>query len=163
MNKTIYDFTVKDIHNTDINLSDFRDKVLLIVNTASKCGFTKQYAELETLYQKYNKSGFEILAFPCNQFNHQEPGDANEIQQFCSLNYGVTFPIMQKIDVNGENTIPLYDYLKHEARGIFCTTKIKWNFTKFLITRDGKVFKRYSPIVTPLQLIGDIEKLAKHD
>ena len=159
MNKTIYDFTVKDINNTEISLSDFKNKVLLIVNTASKCGFTKQYAELETLYQKYNKNGFVILAFPCNQFNNQEPGDAKEIQQFCSLNYGITFPIMQKIDVNGVNSIPLYDYLKHKARGIFCTTKIKWNFTKFLITRDGKVFKRYSPTFTPLQLIKDIERL----
>ena len=157
--QTVYDFTVKNIDNINVNLSEFKGKVLLIVNTASKCGFTKQYAGLEELYQKYNKNGFEIIAFPCNQFGHQEPGDADEIKQFCNLNYDITFPIMQKIDVNGSNTEPLYSYLKHNAHGLFFTTKIKWNFTKFLIGQDGKVIRRYSPIITPLKLECKIKSL----
>ncbi len=134
-------------------------KVLLIVNTASKCGFTKQYAGLETLYRDYKDRGFEILAFPCNQFGAQEPGDAEEIASFCSLTYDVSFPLFAKIDVNGSNADPLWKWLKHEKGGLLGMDGIKWNFTKFLVDRNGKVVSRHAPTTTPAQLKSEIETL----
>jgi glutathione peroxidase len=156
---SIYDFKVQDIHTNEVSLADYRDKVLLIVNTASQCGFTPQYKGLEELYQQYKDQGLEILGFPCNQFGRQEPGDEKRIQQFCELNYGVSFPLHSKIDVNGKSAHPLYDYLKDQARGILGSRKIKWNFTKFLINRDGEVVKRYAPKDTPESIARDIEAL----
>lgn len=149
---TIYDFVAKTTDGKTLNFIDLKGKVILIVNTASKCGFTKQYAELEELYRNYHKHGLEIIAFPCNQFGGQEPGNDQEIEQFCSLNYDVTFTLMQKIEVNGSNTHPLYKFLKNKARGVLCTKRIKWNFTKFLISRDGTKIKRYGPPTKPLTL-----------
>ena len=159
MLNSIYKFSAKDIDGNMLDFSTLKGKVLLIVNTASKCGFTKQYAELEQLYKKYQDKGLEIIAFPCNQFGNQEPGNLDEIKQFCSLNYDVTFKLMEKIDVNGVNTHPIYQFLKKEARGIFFTQRIKWNFTKFLIDTNGVVIKRYSPQCKPLQLESIIKKL----
>jgi len=156
---TIADFTVTDNHGNPVNLADKLGKVLLIVNTASKCGFTPQYEGLEKIYEKYKDRGFEVLGFPCNQFGNQEPGDAEEIEQFCKLNYGVTFPLMQKIEVNGPKASPLFDWLKSEAKGLMGSKSIKWNFTKFLIDRDGKVVRRYAPNVRPETIAKDIEKL----
>ena len=141
------------------SMADYRGKVLLIVNTASKCGFTPQYAELEALYRDYQDRGFEVLAFPCNQFGAQEPGDAEEIANFCKLTYDVSFPVYGKIDVNGDNAAPLYQYLKDEAPGLLGSKSIKWNFTKFLIDRSGKVVKRYPPQAKPEDLARDIEAL----
>lgn len=155
---TVYDFTVKDNRGNEIRLSDYRDKVILIVNTASKCGFTPQYKGLEELYLRYKDQGLVILGFPCDQFGHQEPGNDSEIASFCELNYGVSFPIMSKIEVNGKNAHPLFGYLKKQAGGWFCNA-IKWNFTKFLIARDGKVVDRFSPITKPEQLASKIEAL----
>jgi glutathione peroxidase len=156
---TIYDFTANDINGDLLDFRNLKGKVLLVVNTASKCGFTKQYAELEQLYKKYHDQGLEIIAFPCNQFGNQEPDNADEIQKFCSLNYNVTFRLMQKIEVNGENTHPLYQFLKTKARGILWTKRIKWNFTKFLVNRDGRIIMRYSPLLKPLNLELIIQKL----
>lgn len=156
---SIYDFTALDIDGKEIDFKSFKGKILLIVNTASKCGFTKQYADLEKLYKKYHNEGLEIVAFPCNQFLNQEPGDETEIKNFCSLNYDVTFTLMKKIDVNGDNTHPIYNYLKHKARGLFFTTKIKWNFTKFLINHDGTSIKRFAPITNPTNLTDYIQKM----
>ncbi|MFN8770955.1 MAG: glutathione peroxidase [Neisseriaceae bacterium] len=158
-NSSIYDFKALDIDGKFFDFNILKGKVLIIVNTASKCGFTKQYAELEKLYKTYYSKGIEIIAFPCNQFHNQEPGDESEIKQFCKLNYDISFKLMQKIDVNGKNTHPIYNYLKHKARGIFYTTKIKWNFTKFLINRDGTKVIRYAPIVNPSNLTDMIQKL----
>jgi glutathione peroxidase len=157
--QTIYDFKVNDIDGKLVELSDYKDKVLLIVNTASKCGFTKQYAGLEELYKKYKDQGLVVLGFPCNQFNSQEPGDEAEIKQFCSLTYAVDFPMFAKIDVNGDKTEPLYKFLKSTATGVLGSESIKWNFTKFLINRQGDVVKRYAPITAPEGLVADIEKL----
>lgn len=160
MNTTsIYDFKVQTLDNQELNLSSLKGKVILIVNTASKCGFTPQYTELEKLYQRYKEQGLIILGFPCNQFGNQEPGDAEQIQQFCSLNYDVSFPMMAKIQVNGQDADPLYQYLKHRAKGIFGSSSIKWNFTKFLINRDGSVVVRYSPLIKPLRFEIGIQSL----
>jgi glutathione peroxidase len=157
--ENVYAFQAKDIHDSDRSLSEFRGQVLLIVNVASRCGFTPQYKDLESLYEKYRDRGFTILGFPCNQFGFQEPGSDSEIQQFCQLNFGVQFPMYSKISVNGSDAHPLYAYLKHAAPGILGTEAIKWNFTKFLVDRDGKVVGRYPPSTTPEALIGTIEKL----
>jgi glutathione peroxidase len=155
----IYDFTVKDIHGKSVKLSAYKGKSLLVVNTASDCGFTPQYKGLEALYKKLHGKGLEILGFPCNQFGAQEPGSEAEIEQFCELNYGVTFPMFAKIDVNGDNAAPLYKYLKKEKPGLMGSEAIKWNFTKFLVDRDGKVVERYAPNTEPANIAGDIEKL----
>ena len=155
----VYDFTVNDIHGTPVKLDRYKDKVMLVVNVASKCGFTPQYQGLEALYQKYHGKGLEILGFPCNQFGEQEPGSEAEIEQFCELNYGVTFPMFSKIDVNGDKAAPLYKYLKKEKPGLMGSEAIKWNFTKFLVDRNGKVLERYAPNTEPAAIAGDIEKL----
>jgi glutathione peroxidase len=159
MSAPIYEFTATTLNGKDKNLTDYQGKVLLIVNTASKCGFTPQYQGLEELYRKYQNQGLEILGFPCNQFGKQEPGNENDIQQFCQVNYGVSFPMFSKIDVNGKNAHPLYRYLVEAQPGIFNTKAIKWNFTKFLVDRHGKVIKRYGPTTKPQDLEGDIKNL----
>ena len=141
------------------SLCQYSGKVLLVVNTASKCGFTPQYDGLEKLYQDYAAQGFEVLAFPCNQFGGQEPGSAEDIEQFCKVNFGLTFPLMQKIDVNGADASPLFDWMKREAPGLMGSKAIKWNFTKFLIDREGSVVKRCGPTDAPAAIAGDIEKL----
>jgi glutathione peroxidase len=156
---TIADFTAKLPNGDDVSLADKLGKVLLVVNTASKCGFTPQYDGLEALWKQYGGQGFEVLAFPCNQFGGQEPGSAEEIDSFCKVNFGVSFPLFAKIDVNGDDATPLYKWLKTEAPGIVGTTGIKWNFTKFLIGRDGKVVQRYAPLDKPASIAKDIEKL----
>jgi len=156
---TIGDFTVATNKGEQLDLGDKLGSVLLVVNTASKCGFTPQYEGLEKLYQEYADQGFEVLAFPCNQFGNQEPGDASEIEQFCKVNFGLTFPLMEKIDVNGENASPLFDWMKIEAPGLMGSKAIKWNFTKFLIDREGNVVKRYGPADAPAAIAKDIEKL----
>lgn len=156
------DFVVTDAHGKPSQLSQFKGKVALIVNVASKCGFTPQYKGLEELYKKYSDKGFVILGFPSNQFGAQEPGSNEEIQSFCEINYGVTFPVMAKVNVNGKNSEPFYDWLKSSAPGVLGTEAIKWNFTKFLISKEGKVIKRYAPQAEPKDLESDIEKaLAK--
>ena len=155
---TVTDFQVKQADGSIEDLSAHKGKVLLIVNTASKCGFTPQYEGLEKLHQEYKDRGLEILAFPCNQFGHQEPGNADEIKNFCSLNYDVSFPLMEKIEVNGDNADPLWKYLKSEKSGLL-GSRIKWNFTKFLVDREGNVVARYGPAVKPEQLKSEIEAL----
>ena len=157
--ETIYDFSVTDIHGADKPLRDFDGQVLLIVNVASKCGFTPQYQGLQALYNRYRERGFAVLAFPCNQFGGQEPGEEAEILNFCETQYNVTFPLFGKIDVNGSTAAPLYQYLKKAEPGILGIEAIKWNFTKFLIGRDGKVIKRYAPTVAPEELAADIERV----
>lgn len=159
---SVYQFSVQDYKGNEKKLSDFKGKVLLIVNTASKCGFTPQYKALQELYDKYHDRGLEILAFPCDQFAHQEPGSNEEIQQFCQINYGLTFPVYAKIDVNGENTHPLFQYLRGQKKGIF-SDKIAWNFTKFLIDRKGNVKARYAPVKKPKSLEAAIETLLKEN
>jgi len=156
---SIYDFTVSDIQGKPVKLDRYRNKVMLVVNTASQCGFTPQYKGLEALYEKLHGKGLEILGFPCNQFGEQEPGDEKEIAKFCELNYGVTFPLFAKVDVNGETAAPVYKYLKAEKPGLLGSEAIKWNFTKFLIDRKGNVVKRYAPNDTPESLACDIEKV----
>jgi glutathione peroxidase len=156
---SIYDFSAKDIRGKERKLDEYKDKVLLIVNVASKCGFTPQYKGLEALYEKLHARGFEILGFPSNQFGAQEPGNEAEIAQFCDLNYGVTFPLFAKVDVNGSAAAPLYRYLKKEKPGLLGSEAIKWNFTKFLVDRKGNVVERYAPNVEPETLAGDVEKL----
>lgn len=153
----IYDFFVKDINGQEVSMSKYKNKILLIVNVASKCGFTPQYEGLEKLYETYKDKNFMILGFPSNQFSQQEPGTNEEIKSFCSLTYGVKFDMFSKIDVNGKNEIPLYTYLKKEATGIFGTKNIKWNFTKFLINKNGKVIQRYATITKPKDIKKDIE------
>jgi len=155
----IYDFDVKDIRGKTVKLNAYKGKPLLIVNTASKCGFTPQYKGLEALYEKLHGKGLEILGFPCNQFGEQEPGTEAEIESFCEVNYGVTFPMFAKIDVNGDAAAPLYKYLKKEKPGLLGSEAIKWNFTKFLVDRNGKVVERYAPNTEPAAIAGDIEKL----
>ena len=156
---TIADFSATKPGGKDENLADKLGKVVLVVNTASKCGFTPQYDGLEALYKKYHDQGFEIIAFPCNQFGGQEPGSADEIAEFCKVNFGLSFPLMAKVEVNGAGEAPLYGWLKSEAPGLMGTKGIKWNFTKFLIGRDGKVVKRYAPTDKPESIAKDIEKL----
>ena len=156
---TIADFTVAMPGGKTLDLSEKQGKVLLIVNTASKCGFTPQYEGLEKLQKDMGDRGFEVLAFPCNQFGKQEPGSADEIAEFCQVNFGTSFPLMAKIDVNGEDADPLYEWLKAEAPGVLGSKRIKWNFTKFLVNRDGKVEKRYAPTHKPAAIAEDIEKL----
>ena len=155
---SLYDFTVDDIHGKPVKLDRYKGKVLLIVNTASECGFTPQYKGLETLYEKLHDNGLEILGFPCNQFGAQEPGSEAAIAQFCEVNYGVTFPLFAKVDVNGANAAPLYRYLKAEKPGLLGSEAIKWNFTKFLVNREGEVVARYAPNDTPESIAGDIQK-----
>ena len=155
---SVYDFTARDIDGKERSLSEYRGKVLLIVNTASQCGFTYQYKGLETLHRKYADKGVEVLGFPCNQFGQQEPGDANEIKNFCSLNYDVTFPLFAKIDVNGPNAHPLYEHLTKQKGGGLMGRKIKWNFTKFLIGRDGEVLARFPPTAKPEALDKEIAR-----
>ena len=154
---SVYDYSAKTLDGQDASLADYRGQVLLIVNTASKCGFTPQYEGLEALYRAYKDKGFTVLAFPCNQFGAQEPGNAEEIANFCSLTYDVTFPVLAKIDVNGPSAHPLYAYLKHEQKGLLGTEAIKWNFTKFLVGKDGHVVKRFAPNDEPDKLRADIE------
>ena len=156
---SIYDFSVDDIHGKQQKLADYKDKVLLVVNVASKCGFTPQYKGLEALYEKMRARGLEVLGFPCNQFGAQEPGSEDEIAQFCEINYGVTFPLFAKIDVNGGDAAPLYQHLKKARPGLLGSEAIKWNFTKFLVDRKGNVVERYAPNIEPEALAGDIEKL----
>ncbi|KAI8890527.1 glutathione peroxidase [Backusella circina FSU 941] len=156
---SLYQFTVKTIKNTDWDLSVLKGKVVLVVNVASKCGFTGQYAGLENLYQKYKDQGFELIGAPCNQFAGQEPGNADDIQNFCKLTYDVSFPLLAKLDVNGEKEAPLYNFLKTSQPGILGLTRIKWNFEKFLVDTEGKVVKRYSSLVEPKSIEEDIEKL----
>lgn len=156
---TVFDFTAQDIAGKDVDLSQYKGKVLLIVNTASKCGFTPQYKGLQVIFEKYRERGFEVLGFPCNQFGHQEPGDEAQISEFCELNFGVDFPLFGKIDVNGDDAHPLYRHLKEEAPGLLGSKAVKWNFTKFLVNRDGQVVKRYAPTDKPESLAKDIEKL----
>lgn len=155
-----YNFSARKMNGQEVNMNEYKDKVVLIVNTASKCGLTPQFKELETMYKEYNSRGLEILGFPCNQFANQDSGNNEEIHEFCQLNYGVTFTMFEKIDVNGENAHQLYKYLKNQTKSIF-GTKIKWNFTKFLVDRNGNVVKRYAPTVSPLKIKGDIEDLLK--
>lgn len=155
---TAYDFTAKDIDGKQQKLSKFSGKPLLIVNTASKCGFTPQYKGLQELYDKYHEQGFEVLGFPCNQFGAQEPGDEGEIASFCDLTYGVNFPMFAKVEVNGDNTHPLFEHLKKAAPGLLGSEAVKWNFTKFLVAPDGTV-KRFAPTDEPASMAKDIEKL----
>ncbi|QPD00164.1 glutathione peroxidase [Qipengyuania soli] len=156
---TIADFSVATNKGEELDLKEKLGKVLLVVNTASKCGFTPQYDGLEKLFQDYKDKGFEVLAFPCNQFGGQEPGDAEEIEQFCKVNFGLTFPLMAKVDVNGADASPLFDWMKGEAPGLMGSKAIKWNFTKFLVDREGHVVKRYGPADAPKTIAKDIEKL----
>ena len=159
-NKSIYDFKVKDINGNDVNLSNYKGKVLLIVNVASKCGLTPQYKPLQELYSKFHDRGFEILGFPCNQFGQQEPGTNTEIKDFCSKEFSVTFPLFDKIDVNGDNAHPLYKYLTKGVPG-FIGADIKWNFTKFLIDKNGSPIERFEPRFDPTNLDEKIENLLK--
>jgi len=159
MTAPIYQLSVDRLQGGTQSLADYAGKVLLIVNTASECGFTPQYAGLEALHQRYGEQGLVVLGFPCNQFGAQEPGSAEEIGAFCEKNYGVSFPMFAKIEVNGEHAHPLYRYLKEHARGVLGSEAIKWNFTKFLVDRDGEVVDRYAPTTAPEAIAGDIEKL----
>lgn len=154
----IYNYEVLNAKNEAVSLGAYEGKALLIVNTASKCGFTPQYEDLQKLYNEYHKEGLEILAFPCDQFGNQEPGDNEDIQSFCQINYGLSFPVFGKIEVNGEGAHPLYKYLKGEKGGLL-GSNIKWNFTKFLVDRKGNVVKRYAPTVKPLSMESDIKKI----
>lgn len=156
---TAYEFNATALDGQPVDLARYRGKALLIVNTASACGFTPQYQGLEELQRRYADQGLVVLGFPCNQFGHQEPGSEAEIGAFCEKNYGVTFPMFSKIDVNGDDAHPLFRFLKGEAPGVLGTEAIKWNFTKFLINKDGAVVKRYAPATKPEELTGDIEKL----
>lgn len=155
---SLYDFSAKNIDGAEVRMDAYKGKVVLIVNTASKCGLTPQFKDLEALYEEYKDKGLEILGFPCNQFAQQDSGTNEEIQQFCLLNYGVSFTMFEKINVNGKDAHPLYKHLKNEAKGLF-SKEIKWNFTKFLVDADGNVIKRYAPTVSPLKIKKDIEKL----
>lgn len=156
---TIYEFHPKLADQTDFPLEQVRGKVLLIANTASKCGFTPQYNGLEHIHRQFKTRGLEVMAFPCNQFGAQEPGDATQIGAFCEKNYGVSFPLFAKIDVNGGNADPLFRFLKQKAPGLLGSKVIKWNFTKFLVRRDGTVYKRYAPQTRPEEMVSDIEAL----
>jgi glutathione peroxidase len=153
---TAFDFTARNIDGVDQPLAAYRGKPLLVINVASKCGFTPQYTGLEALYRKFHEQGLEVLGFPCDQFGHQEPGDESDIKTFCSTRYDVTFPMFAKIEVNGAKAHPLYQWLKSEKAGILGTETIKWNFTKFLVDRSGRVVRRYAPTDTPEKIEGDI-------
>lgn len=155
---SIYDFTVKKSSGEETSLKEFQGKVLLVVNTASRCGFTPQYEGLQKVYDNYKDKGFEVLAFPCNQFGHQEPGSNKEINEFCSLNFHTKFPIFEKVEVNGRHAHPLYRYLTNEKRGVLGSKNIKWNFTKFLVDKNGNPIKRYAPTVKPEEIAKDIER-----
>ena len=159
MTQTIYEFTLPSLTGGTLRLADYAGQVMLLVNTASECGFTPQYAGLEAWWRAYRERGFVVLGFPCNQFGHQEPGDAAEIGQFCSRNYGVSFPLSARIDVNGAQAHPLYQYLTHAAPGFLGSEAIKWNFTKFLVGRNGQVVARYAPTTKPAELTAEIERL----
>ncbi|GAB3243295.1 glutathione peroxidase [Chitinimonas naiadis] len=159
MSAAIYDFSANRLDGAPENLDAYRGKVLLIVNTASECGFTPQYAGLEKLYAQYADKGFAVLGFPCNQFGGQEPGAADQIGAFCEKNFGVSFSMFEKIEVNGDGAHPLYRYLKSSAKGLLGTEAIKWNFTKFLVDRDGKVVDRFAPTTKPEELTSQIESL----
>lgn len=156
---TVMDFSAVLANGESQDLNDYQGKVLLIVNTASKCGFTPQYTGLESLHQTYGERGFSVLAFPCNQFGGQEPGSEEEIQSFCDLNYQTSFPLFSKIEVNGAASHPLYTHLKEQAQGVLGSKRIKWNFTKFLVNREGEVVTRYSPSTKPEAIASDIEAL----
>lgn len=157
--RTLADFTARQANGEEVSLAGRLGKVVLVVNTASQCGFTPQYAGLEALWRRYGARGFEVLAFPCNQFGGQEPGSADEIAQFCQVNFGLSFPVMAKVEVNGPAAPPLWDWLTREARGILGTRRVKWNFTKFLIDRQGQVVRRFGPSVKPEKIAAAIEKL----
>ncbi len=156
---SLHDFSVKAPDGRDCSLADYAGKVVLIVNTASKCGFTPQYTGLEALYERYRERGLVILGFPCNQFGHQEPGNAAEIGEFCTLNFGVTFPLFAKVEVNGPHAAPVFEFLKSAQPGVFGSQAVKWNFTKFLIDRRGQPVARYAPTTAPEKLAADIEAL----
>ncbi len=156
---SVYDFSARTIDGDEQKLSAYKGKTMLVVNVASKCGFTPQYTGLEALYEKFKDKGVVVLGFPCDQFGHQEPGDEAEIKNFCSLNYDVKFPLFAKIEVNGANTHPLYKYLKAQAKGVLGSESIKWNFTKFLIDADGKVLTRYAPTDTPEKIEKDLARM----
>ncbi|OJT00679.1 glutathione peroxidase [Marinobacter nauticus] len=157
--ESIYDFSVRDIKGNEASMADYKGKVLLIVNTASKCGFTPQFEGLQALHEQLGDQGFDVLGFPCNQFMNQDPANEDAISQFCSLNYGVSFPMFAKVDVNGDGAHPLFQFLKREAKGLMGSEKVKWNFTKFLVNRDGQVIRRYAPTAKPADIRADIEKL----
>ena len=156
---TVHDYSAKTIDGEDRKLSDYQGKVMVIVNTASKCGFTPQYQGLETVFREFRSRGLVVLGFPCDQFGHQEPGDETEIKKFCSLNYDVSFPMFSKVDVNGDHAHPLFKYLKDEAPGLLGSRGIKWNFTKFLVDKSGQVVKRYGSMDKPESIVKDIERL----
>ena len=156
---TVHDYSARTIDGEDRKLSDYQGKVLVIVNTASKCGFTPQYEGLERVFREFRDRGLVVLGFPCDQFGHQEPGDENEIKSFCSTNYDVSFPMFSKVDVNGDHAHPLFEHLKNEAPGLLGSRGIKWNFTKFLVDKSGKVIRRYGSMDKPESLIKDIEQL----
>jgi glutathione peroxidase len=159
LSPSIYDFSVTSIEGQVVNLSTYKDKILLIVNTASQCGFTPQYQGLQALYDKYASKGLVVLGFPCNQFGQQEPGSASEIQSFCETRFGVTFPLLEKVDVNGKDAHPLFQYLTKAAPGLLGTETIKWNFTKFLVDRNGKAIERYASMAKPEDIDKAIAKL----
>ncbi len=156
---TLHDFTADTLEGQPRSLADFRGQVVLVVNVASKCGFTPQYTGLEALWKEYGPKGLAVVGFPCNQFGAQEPGSAEEIRQFCSLTYPVSFPLFAKVEVNGPNAAPVYRFLKEAAPGVLGTEAVKWNFTKFLVAKDGRVVERYAPTTTPAALKADIDKL----
>jgi glutathione peroxidase len=156
---SVHDFKAMTMQGKETPLADFKGKVILVVNTASKCGFTPQFKGLEKLYEKYKPEGLEILGFPCNQFGKQDPGSNEQITEFCELNYGVSFPMFEKVEVNGDEAHPLFKHLKEEAPGLLGTQAIKWNFTKFLVNRDGKVVQRFAPKDTPEKIESEIRKL----
>lgn len=155
---TLGDFSAKRIDGESVSLKDYEGQVVLVVNTASKCGFTPQFTGLEAVFQRFHDKGFVVLGFPCNQFLNQDPGSDSDIAQFCSLDYGVTFPMFAKIDVNGPDAHPLFQHLTQAAPGLLGSKKVKWNFTKFLVGKDGKVIDRYAPTTKPEDLVADIEK-----
>ncbi|CAA6816421.1 MAG: Glutathione peroxidase family protein [uncultured Campylobacterales bacterium] len=159
----IYDFDVTTIDNQEISMNKYKNRVLLIVNTASKCGFTSQYKELEEIHNEYKDKGLSVLGFPCNQFMSQEPDDEKAIKEFCQLNYGVSFDMFAKIDVNGDRAAPIYQYLKSEGKGLLNSEAIKWNFTKFLVDSNGKVFKRYASATNPKDMKSDIKALLNNE
>lgn len=156
---SVYKFSAKNIKGKEVSLKDYQGKVLLIVNVASRCGYTPQYKGLEELYKEYGPQGFEVLAFPCNQFGAQEPGTSEAIENFCDISFKTTFPLFEKIEVNGNGAHPLYTFLKQEQKGILGTGMIKWNFTKFLVNREGQVVERFAPTKEPADIAGDIKKL----
>jgi glutathione peroxidase len=159
MTDTIYQFDATLNNGETINFADYQGKVLLIVNTASKCGFTPQYEGLQSLYEQFKEQGLEILGFPCDQFGHQEPGNDVEIEQFCNLNFNVNFPLFKKVEVNGSGTVPVFKFLKESALGVMGSKSIKWNFTKFLVNKQGQVTKRYASTTKPAEMIKDLKQL----